>query len=195
MRSERVLLAGDAAHIHSPAGGQGMNTGLHDAFNLDWKLALVTQSQAPSELLDSYQAERVPIAVGVLALSHALVRTFATASPRKRWLRDRVLPTLMTIPTVERRYMTRLARLSHNLLRPHRDARGKTRASLQRDSPAAGQASGSQSPAALVLDPSRRPRRRVMRMIQPLDLECHMTDRAERASLRFGAPCATLDSG
>ena len=114
MRSGRVLLAGDAAHIHSPAGGQGMNTGLHDAFNLGWKLALVTQSQAPSELLDSYQAERVPIAAGVLTLSHALVRTFATASPRKRWLRDRVLPTAMAIPSVERRYMTRLAQLSHN---------------------------------------------------------------------------------
>ena len=117
MRNGRVLLAGDAAHTHSPAGGQGMNTGLHDAFNLGWKLALVTQSQAPTELLDSYQAERVPIAAGVLALSHALVRTFATASPRKRWPRDHVLPIAMAIPTVERRYMTRLAQLSHNYRR------------------------------------------------------------------------------
>ena len=117
MRTGRVLLAGDAAHIHSPAGGQGMNTGLHDAFNLGWKLALVTQAQAPSTILDSYQAERMPIATGVLALSHALVKTFATTSPRKRWLRDRVLPTLMGIPTLERRYMTRLAQLSHNYRR------------------------------------------------------------------------------
>ena len=114
MRSGRVLVAGDAAHVHSPAGGQGMNTGLHDAFNLGWKLALVAQRQSPLALLDTYQAERAPIAAGVLALTHALVRTFAIESRRKRWLRDRALPALMAIPTAERRYTTRLAQLSHN---------------------------------------------------------------------------------
>jgi 2-polyprenyl-6-methoxyphenol hydroxylase-like FAD-dependent oxidoreductase len=114
MRRGRVLVAGDAAHIHSPAGGQGMNTGLHDAFNLGWKLALVASRQSPAALLDTYQAERAPIATSVLALTHALVRTFAVASTRKRWLRDRGLPTLMAIPTAERRYTTRLAQLSHN---------------------------------------------------------------------------------
>jgi 2-polyprenyl-6-methoxyphenol hydroxylase-like FAD-dependent oxidoreductase len=114
MRSGRVLVVGDAAHIHSPAGGQGMNTGLHDAFNLGWKLALVAHRQAPPALLDTYQAERAPIATGVLALTHALVRTFAMASPRKRWMRDRVLHPLLALPTAERRYMTRLAQISHN---------------------------------------------------------------------------------
>jgi 2-polyprenyl-6-methoxyphenol hydroxylase-like FAD-dependent oxidoreductase len=114
IRSGRLLIAGDAAHIHSPAGGQGMNTGLQDAFNLGWKLALVTQRQSPAALLDSYQAERVPIAAGVLALTHGLVRTFSLASPRKRWLRDRILPAVLGIPAAERRYITRLAQLSHN---------------------------------------------------------------------------------
>ncbi len=114
MRSGRVLVAGDAAHVHSPAGGQGMNTGIHDAFNLGWKLAMVAHGQSCPDLLDSYQAERVPIAEGVLALTHGLVRTFTVTSPHKRWLRDRLLPAAMAIPAVERGYMNRLAQVSHN---------------------------------------------------------------------------------
>jgi 2-polyprenyl-6-methoxyphenol hydroxylase-like FAD-dependent oxidoreductase len=69
-REGRVFLAGDAAHIHSPAGGQGMNTGIQDAYNLGWKLAWVAQGASPA-LLDSYEAERRPVAAGVLALSNA----------------------------------------------------------------------------------------------------------------------------
>jgi 2-polyprenyl-6-methoxyphenol hydroxylase-like FAD-dependent oxidoreductase len=70
-RAGRVFLAGDAAHIHSPAGGQGMNTGIQDAHNLGWKLAAVANGDASPALLDSYEAERRPVAVGVLALSNA----------------------------------------------------------------------------------------------------------------------------
>ena len=69
-RDGQVFLAGDAAHIHSPAGGQGMNTGIQDSHNLGWKLAAVAQG-APPALLDSYEAERRPVAAGVLALSNA----------------------------------------------------------------------------------------------------------------------------
>ena len=69
-RAGRVFLAGDAAHIHSPAGGQGMNTGIQDAHNLGWKLAAVAKGASPA-LLDSYEAERRPVAAGVLALSNA----------------------------------------------------------------------------------------------------------------------------
>jgi 2-polyprenyl-6-methoxyphenol hydroxylase-like FAD-dependent oxidoreductase len=69
-REGRVFLAGDAAHIHSPAGGQGMNTGIQDAHNLGWKLAAVARGASPA-LLDSYEAERRPVAAGVLALSNA----------------------------------------------------------------------------------------------------------------------------
>jgi 2-polyprenyl-6-methoxyphenol hydroxylase-like FAD-dependent oxidoreductase len=114
MRHGRVLVAGDAAHIHTPAGGQGMNTGLHDAFNLGWKLALVAHRQSPPALLDTYQDERLPIANSVLALTHALVKIFTVTSPRKRWLRDRLLPIVMAVPAAERRYTNRLAQLSHN---------------------------------------------------------------------------------
>ena len=73
-REGRVLLAGDAAHIHSPAGGQGMNTGIQDAHNLGWKLAAIVQGVAPPHLLDSYEAERRPVAAGVLELSDARLK-------------------------------------------------------------------------------------------------------------------------
>ena len=72
-REGRVFLAGDAAHIHSPAGGQGMNTGIQDAHNLGWKLAAVAEGASPV-LLDSYDAERRPVAAGVLALSNARLK-------------------------------------------------------------------------------------------------------------------------
>ena len=70
-RSGRVLLAGDAAHIHYPAGGQGLNTGLQDAVNLGWKLAMVVQGRAPDALLDTYQSERHPVGARVLANTRA----------------------------------------------------------------------------------------------------------------------------
>jgi 2-polyprenyl-6-methoxyphenol hydroxylase-like FAD-dependent oxidoreductase len=65
-RAGRVLLAGDAAHVHSPAGGQGLNTGVQDAVNLGWKLAQVSSGTSPESLLDTYQAERHPVAARVL---------------------------------------------------------------------------------------------------------------------------------
>jgi 2-polyprenyl-6-methoxyphenol hydroxylase-like FAD-dependent oxidoreductase len=71
-RAGRVFLAGDAAHVHSPAGGQGMNTGISDAVNLGWKLAAVVSGRADETLLDSYTAERLPVAAGVLGLSGEL---------------------------------------------------------------------------------------------------------------------------
>lgn len=71
-REGGIFLCGDAAHIHSPAGGQGMNACLHDAFNLGWKLALVARGEAHESLLDSYERERRPIAEQVIAGSHLM---------------------------------------------------------------------------------------------------------------------------
>src|SRR5215472_397448 len=73
-RSGRVLLAGDAAHAHSPAGGMGMNAGLQDSVNLGWKLAAAVHGWAPEWLLDSYDAERRPVGRSVLRLSGGLLR-------------------------------------------------------------------------------------------------------------------------
>ncbi len=70
-RERRVLLAGDAAHVHSPAGGQGLNIGVQDAVNLGWKLAQVVNGTSPESLLDTYQAERHPIGVRVLRTTMA----------------------------------------------------------------------------------------------------------------------------
>ena len=77
-RSGRVFLAGDAAHVHSPAGGQGMNTGLQDAANLSWKLAAALHGWAPPGLLDTYQQERHPVGRLVLRLSGSLLRGATT---------------------------------------------------------------------------------------------------------------------
>ncbi|WP_151480888.1 FAD-dependent oxidoreductase [Streptomyces albicerus] len=68
-REGRVFLAGDAAHVHSPAGGQGLNTSVQDAYNLGWKLAAVLRDGSPDSLLDSYEEERLPVAAAMLGLS------------------------------------------------------------------------------------------------------------------------------
>ncbi|AKZ57734.1 hypothetical protein SAM23877_4689 [Streptomyces ambofaciens ATCC 23877] len=73
-RAGRVLLAGDAAHVHSPAGGQGLNTSVQDAYNLGWKLGAVLTGGAPAALLDSYEEERRPVAAEMLGLSTAVHR-------------------------------------------------------------------------------------------------------------------------
>ncbi|MFH8464369.1 FAD-dependent monooxygenase [Streptomyces sp. NPDC017991] len=73
-RDGRIFLAGDAAHVHSPAGGQGLNTSVQDAYNLGWKLAAVLRGSAPAALLDSYEEERMPIAAQMLGLSTGVHR-------------------------------------------------------------------------------------------------------------------------
>lgn len=98
-RVGRVLLAGDAAHIHSPVGGQGMNTGIQDAHNLGWKLALVLAG-APEALLDSYEAERHPVAALVLKATGRATDLGTTRSRVLRAVRDRVAPALAGLSLV-----------------------------------------------------------------------------------------------
>ncbi|MEV6331827.1 FAD-dependent monooxygenase [Streptomyces sp. NPDC051909] len=83
-RDGRVFLAGDAAHVHSPAGGQGLNTGVQDAYNLGWKLGRVLRHGAPAALLDSYEAERQPVAADVLGLSTRIHRASAAGRTTQR---------------------------------------------------------------------------------------------------------------
>ncbi|MFE3773687.1 FAD-dependent oxidoreductase [Streptomyces sp. NPDC059122] len=102
-RVGRVLLAGDAAHVHSPAGGQGMNVGLQDAANLSWKLAAVVRGHSPDSLLDSYQEERHPVGEAVLRSSGALIRLALLRSPAGRALRDLGAPLLVRLRPLSRR--------------------------------------------------------------------------------------------
>jgi 2-polyprenyl-6-methoxyphenol hydroxylase-like FAD-dependent oxidoreductase len=88
-RTGRVFLAGDAAHVHSPAGGQGMNTGIQDAYNLGWKLGCVLQG-APDALLDTYDEERLPVAANVLGLSTKLYRQITSKTDEDKVRRDAV---------------------------------------------------------------------------------------------------------
>jgi 2-polyprenyl-6-methoxyphenol hydroxylase-like FAD-dependent oxidoreductase len=90
-RAGRILLAGDAAHVHSPVGGQGMNTGLHDAFNLAWKLALVERCQAEATLLDSYHHERYPIGLRTLRCTRLATKVITLRSRFAQGLRDFVV--------------------------------------------------------------------------------------------------------
>ncbi|MFF0749676.1 FAD-dependent monooxygenase [Streptomyces sp. NPDC004267] len=83
-RAGRVFLAGDAAHVHSPAGGQGLNTGIQDAYNLGWKLGQVLRHGAPAALLDSYEAERLPVAADVLGISTRIHRASAEGESTQR---------------------------------------------------------------------------------------------------------------
>ncbi len=80
-RQGNAFIAGDAAHIHPPTGGQGMNTGIQDAYNLAWKMALVLKSVAPKSLLDSYEHERRPVGKSVIATTTAASMRMAQQSP------------------------------------------------------------------------------------------------------------------
>jgi 2-polyprenyl-6-methoxyphenol hydroxylase-like FAD-dependent oxidoreductase len=101
-RRGRVLLAGDAAHIHSPLGGQGMNTGIGDAENVAWKLALVIDGRADDSLLDTYDAERRPIAEDVLESTSGLTEIVVGQSRVARLVRDRIAVPLMNRDWVQR---------------------------------------------------------------------------------------------
>ncbi len=94
-RHGRCLLAGDSAHVHSPVGGQGMNTGLQDAANLGWKLALVVQGRASDALLDSYHEERWPVAQSLLRTTDNAFRLVVTQAAPVRTFRMQVLPHLV----------------------------------------------------------------------------------------------------
>ena len=108
-RKERVLLAGDAAHVHYPVGGQGLNTGMQDAVNLGWKLAQVINQTSPESLLDTYHAERHPVAARVLRTTMA--QTALTRSdPRIDALRD-TMSDLLGMDEPRKRYAAMMSGL------------------------------------------------------------------------------------
>ena len=111
LRAGRIFIAGDAAHIHSPFGGQGMNTGLHDAWNLAWKLDLAARGYAGEALLASYAAERLPVIRRVIGTTHALTRVMNTRSRFVQIVRNMALPLVTRLPAFRRALMMNLSGL------------------------------------------------------------------------------------
>jgi 2-polyprenyl-6-methoxyphenol hydroxylase-like FAD-dependent oxidoreductase len=101
-RRGRAFLLGDAAHIHSPVGGQGMNTGIGDAVNLAWKLAAVLQGRAPESILDSYEPERIAFARRLVRTTDRAFSLVTSSSFSARFFRLEVLPRLMAVLTKTR---------------------------------------------------------------------------------------------
>jgi len=110
-REGAVFLCGDAANVHSPAGGQGMNTGIQDAANLAWKLALVLRGYATDSLLDSYERERRQVAREVVSTTHRLTQLATLRSPIARRFRNVLLAVAGRRGRLPRRLATNLAEL------------------------------------------------------------------------------------
>jgi 2-polyprenyl-6-methoxyphenol hydroxylase-like FAD-dependent oxidoreductase len=110
-RDDRVFLAGDAAHIHSPVGGQGMNTGLHDAHNLAWKLALVHRGDARDLLLDSYEHERHAIGAAILRDTDAATRAITLRHPVAQSVRNQVARFASSFDAIRSRVVAQTAEL------------------------------------------------------------------------------------
>ncbi|WP_434415660.1 FAD-dependent monooxygenase [Nannocystis pusilla] len=136
-----VFLAGDAAHIHSPAGGQGMNTGIQDAFNLAWKLAMVARGAARPELLATYDAERLPVARRTLEMTDRLFR--GATSRRTMMLRKLIVGTALRSRALQQRMARRMSQtgVSYRESPAVIDARGWSRRSPK---------AGDRAPAAML---------------------------------------------
>ncbi|HEX2102048.1 MAG TPA: FAD-dependent oxidoreductase [Solirubrobacteraceae bacterium] len=111
-REGRIFLAGDAAHVHSPAGGQGMNTGIQDAVALADRLAAVLRAGADERTLDEYEAERRPVAADVVAFTHRITRVATVDHAGVRRIRNAALRVLDRIPAVHRRLALSLSELA-----------------------------------------------------------------------------------
>ena len=111
LRVGRMFIAGDAAHIHSPFGGQGMNTGLQDAWNLAWKLDLVLHGHGNEELLESYSAERRPVIKNVIETTHFLTKALGTPSKLAQLLRDTMIPMVSRLAPFQHAFVQRLSEL------------------------------------------------------------------------------------
>jgi 2-polyprenyl-6-methoxyphenol hydroxylase-like FAD-dependent oxidoreductase len=109
-RDRRVLLAGDAAHVHPPVGGQGLNTGVQDAVNLGWKLAQVVKRTSPESLLDTYHAERHPVAARVLRNTMAQVALLRRLDDRIKALRD-TMSELLSMDEPRKRFAAMMSGL------------------------------------------------------------------------------------
>jgi len=111
LRVGRMFIAGDAAHIHSPFGGQGMNTGLQDVWNLAWKLDLALRVWGNEQLLESYTLERRPVIKNVIETTHRLTRALGSSSNLAQAVRSMVIPVISRLSTFQRRFIQNLSGL------------------------------------------------------------------------------------
>ena len=113
-RHGNVFFAGDAGHLHSPAGGQGMNTGIQDAYNLAWKMALVCRGIGKPELLDTYNTERYPIIKRQVQTTDAAFKMMLLRHPVSRAIRDRLASLLVNIEPIQHRMEQRSSMITIN---------------------------------------------------------------------------------
>ncbi|NNH73520.1 FAD-binding protein [Nocardia uniformis] len=118
-RVGRAFLAGDAAHVHSPAGGQGMNTGLQDAANLGWKLAAAVQGWAPDGLLDTYHSERHPVGEEVVRSSGAIIRGAMLESKIGQMVRNTLAEGALSLPPIAHKVAGSISGIGFTYPRPH----------------------------------------------------------------------------
>jgi len=111
LRNGRMFLAGDAAHIHSPFGGQGMNTGLHDIWNLAWKLDLFLRGHGNEQLLDSYSEERLPVIKSVIETTDQMTKVLGTPNKFAQLLREAVIPMVSRLAPFQHAFVQRLSEL------------------------------------------------------------------------------------
>jgi hypothetical protein len=111
LRVGRMFIAGDAAHLHSPFGGQGMNTGLQDVWNLVWKLDLFLRGHGNEQLLDSYSAERLPVIKSVIETTDFLTKIMATPNKFPQALRDAVMPLISHVAPFHNALVQKLSEL------------------------------------------------------------------------------------
>jgi 2-polyprenyl-6-methoxyphenol hydroxylase-like FAD-dependent oxidoreductase len=111
-RSGRVFVVGDAAHVHSPAGGQGMNTGMQDAFNLAWKLAMVLQKTCSARLLDSYSVERSAVGAEVLKAAGRLTSVAVMRNPAAQSVRNLIGRIMLGLAPVRNAMVEQMTEIS-----------------------------------------------------------------------------------
>jgi 2-polyprenyl-6-methoxyphenol hydroxylase-like FAD-dependent oxidoreductase len=114
LRSGRIFLGGDSAHIHSPAGAQGMNTGIQDMINLSWKLAMVLRGQAKESLLDTYTADRVPVIQNILTKTEGLTHAIGAENPIFRSVFNHLAPWFVGTHFMQHNSTERMSQLSLN---------------------------------------------------------------------------------
>jgi hypothetical protein len=114
LQAGRVFLGGDSAHIHSPAGAQGMNTGMQDMINLSWKLAMVMKGQAKPELLDTYSSDRVPVIRDVLYKTERLTHAIGSENTLFRSVFNHIAPWVGSMENVQQKSTERMSQLALN---------------------------------------------------------------------------------